>query len=64
MRLNRLHVIPVRGCAVGVVGPIFSELTLWAWCGAVSGTAWDGGPEWVRVPYAKTCVVCFGGVPE
>jgi hypothetical protein len=30
----------------------------------VSGTAWDGGPEWVRAPYAKTSFKDLGGVPE
>ena len=28
--LNRIHVIPGRGCVRGVVGPFFSDLPVWA----------------------------------
>ena len=28
--LNRVHVIPGRGCVCGVVGPFFSDLPVWA----------------------------------
>lgn len=28
--LNRAYVIPGRGCVCGVVGPIFSDLPVWA----------------------------------
>ena len=57
-------VIPVRGCVCGVVRPAFQRLTTLAWCCMVSGTAWDGGPEGVRVPYAKTVLSWCGGVLE
>jgi hypothetical protein len=59
-----LHVIPVRGCVVGVVGPALKGLTSFRVVVLVSGTAWDGGPEWVRAPYAKTSGKDLGGVPE
>ena len=63
-RLNRAHVIPVRGCVCGVVGPDFQNLTVLALCCMASGITWDGGPEWVRVPYAKAVLVWCVGVPE
>lgn len=59
-----MHVIPVRGCVDGVVGPALKRLTFLRDGACVSGTPWDGRPEWVRVPYAKTHVVVLGGVPE
>ena len=40
------------------------RLTFLRMYAGVSGTVWDGGPEWVRVPYAKMPVVGLGGVPE
>ncbi len=30
----------------------------------VSGIVWNGGPEWVRVPYAKTALWCLSGFPS
>ncbi len=57
MRLNRVCVIPDRGCACGVVGCNFSGAVdpgrAVAWLAEV---VWDGLPEWVRVPYVK--IVC------
>ena len=48
----------------GVVGATVQGLTLLGMPRVVSGTVWDGGPEWVRVPYAKTALWCLGGVPS
>ena len=59
-----MRVIPVRGCVAGVVRPVVWALTRLASHRMVSGTAWDGGPEWVRVPYTKAVQVWCGGVLE
>ena len=56
--------IAVRRCVCGVVGPSVEDLTVLGMIARVSGTSWDGRPEWVRVPYAKTVFVACGGVPE
>ena len=62
--LNLVRVIPVRGYVRGVVGLFVGGLTFLRVVVLVSGTAWDGGPEWVRAPYAKTSFKDLGGVPE
>ena len=59
-----MHVIPVRGCVVGVVGPSVEDLTVLGMITRVSGTPWDGRPEWVRAPYAKTLRVSWMGFPS
>ena len=59
-----MHVIPGRGCVCGVVGPNVEGLPFFWMPRVASGSAWDGVPEWVRVPYAKAARWCFVGVPE
>ena len=43
--LNRVHVIPGRGCGCGVVGFVFSDLPVWATvikvCVSRSGLGWS-----------------------
>ncbi|GHG51864.1 hypothetical protein GCM10017567_88120 [Amycolatopsis bullii] len=46
------------------MGPSVEDLTVLGMVTCVSGTAWDGGPEWVRAPYAKAHCDCLFGVPE
>ena len=45
MGLNRMCVIPGRGCVFGVVGPVFSDLPVWAAvrkeCVSRSGLGWS-----------------------
>ena len=55
MRLNRVCVIPDRGCACGVVGCNVSDTVMSVrGCVWLAEVVWDGLPEWVRVPYVKT----------
>ncbi len=59
-----MHVIPGRGCVCGVVGPNVRRLPSPGMLRVVSGSVWDGVPEWVRVPYTKIMRGCLVGVPE
>lgn len=59
MRMSSWQVLCVRCC-----GSRWGELPFSRMRAVVSGIVWDGGPEWVRVPYAKTVVACLAGVPE
>ena len=42
--------------SVGAFGPV--------WTSGIAERAWNGGPEGVRVPYAKCCFVRMDWIPE
>ena len=64
MRLNHVRVIPGRGCVCGVVGCSVSGLLTRSVRVRVSGSIWDGAPEWVRVLYVKACAGCVSCLPR
>ena len=64
MRLNRVRVIPGRGCVCGVVGRVCRGLPTTGMRLGVSGSIWDGAPKWVISPVREGIVVVCGHVPE